>query len=77
MTTDITFCANPESCTIATICKRAQQGETELVWMANFSPEKGLQCEGFSQVAKLTHWRTNDIRREIRQGKCNSFCKSY
>lgn len=54
MTTDITYCANPESCTVATICKRAERPKTELVWVSTFSPEKGLQCEGFWQGAKLT-----------------------
>lgn len=60
MTTDITYCANPESCTVATICKRRFTGVNinypfpPPVSFAAFSPEKGLKCEGFWQGAKLT-----------------------
>lgn len=55
MTTDITYCANPESCTVATICKRAQPPtDLEYFWQQDFFPEKGLKCEGFWKKAPLT-----------------------
>lgn len=55
MNTDITYCANHKTCTVAAICKRARvPKDMDYFWQATFTPEKGLKCKGFWKKAPLS-----------------------
>lgn len=55
MSTDITYCANSNSCKLKDKCKRSDYPKSnKLVWLSNFYNESEIECEHFiERLAKV------------------------